>query len=280
MFQSELWLLLWTEGPVHVAGTPGPIEIDAPIARRAGVTPEGVLDPRGEPILPFSSVRGALRDVVTDQVSQLSLFGVAGRPGAGTVCDAEVCLFPVSSEHGFAMVSTPRRLGRLCGLLNLARDEEALERVALPEDVPVRIALRHPLGALSASRAAGLGEALQGALEAVLPTYIGLSRRLAIVTEEEMTFLIDSCTDRRWRVSLDNESHVAVGTKLFSLEALPADILLVSRVLLASPRLFGSNEGTAEDMSTFLKGKFSGTDMTIGGSVTTGMGRCTATILR
>lgn len=275
--------------PLHPGTGQAQGAIDLPIARLAGT---------GIPFLPGSSVKGVLRDAFTGATKESELprelIDVFGPPvkldnpderrsGAVAFGDARLLALPVKSFYGtFAWVSSPL-------LLRLAQRDLRWENLPIPR-------LRPPKDFGAA--AVGPGEVVSAKghifledIECPLvddPTLCAqagawadrlaavcfdddpelFTERFAVVDDETMTFIWESCTQVDARVSIDAERGVVKDGALWYEESLPAESLLlgIAAVIKRHP------DGKPGDWLDYCL-KEARDDLQFGGKATVGRGR-------
>lgn len=314
MYESARALVLYAVEPVHVGAATGAGGVDLPVARdaRGGDQP----GERGDPILTFSALRGAFRDVCPTALRPV-LLGDApdedsneGRRGALTFTDALPLLFPVrSSKGGFAWVTCWRVLAEFAGrgrgtTLDLAPDGQNEGERDKADEVRIApgsaLALRSPSGAsfvviagsrYTATEVAALHTWLHTRLGGVSPGEAALAARIAVVADEVFAWLVESETERRARVRIDGNTGTVAAQALFSVEAVPRDTFFFGSVLALSPGLWRSADAavaaggqsfqTAEHVLDKTASVLTDADVvTIGGEITVGMGRCQARLIQ
>jgi CRISPR-associated protein Cmr4 len=231
--------------PLHPGTGQAQGAIDLPIARLRGT---------GIPFLPGSSIKGVLRDAFTNSESGESeanlLYEVFGPPvelseedkrfsGAVAFGDARLIALPIRSFQGtFAWVTSPL-------LLRLARRD-----LDWPIEIPGATA---PIGrtwigvtetsVLAVDRKVFLEEIdcpvrdqeqrlvtdwADDIAKLVLPEDSEmLTERFAVVDDETMTFLWESCTQIDARIRIDQKRGVVQEGALWYEESLPAETLLL-----------------------------------------------------
>ncbi|MCC6284464.1 MAG: type III-B CRISPR module RAMP protein Cmr4 [Phycisphaerales bacterium] len=215
--------------------------------------------------------------------------------GALIVTDARVLAFPVRSLKGvFAWVTCPLALQRL-------KDDAAITGRALTFDVVAPAAdtafagpeIRIVTGTSTALVVEELsfdvrdqGTALSAAANAIAclasPAMAvppsdrkdAVMKRLAIVTDDDFTYLVEYATEVSARIALDYRTKTVSGGALFYQECLPPEALLYSVLLTDSSRSSrGGTVKTSDDVRKFICNclpKY----LQIGGDETTGKGIC------
>lgn len=265
--------------------------IDLPIARER---------PTGIPLVPGSSIKGALRARDTSEMARV-IFGPpteAASEGAGAVqiADAHLLLLPVRSLAGtFAWVTSPYLLSRF------ARDAKAASLQIPVPGVPRENAcvvlgakLRAQLGqnlskvvledldflpvagpsAELAAIATFLGACLfPGAASDDLAARQSLSDRLCLIPDDAMSYLLETATEVTARVRLDEEKKTVAQGALWYEEALPAESILVGLALAGRARHAGATH-EAEKLLDALERNAAAGLVQLGGKATVGRGLC------
>lgn len=239
-------VLVHALSPLH-AGTGQAVGvIDLPIARER---------PTGIPIVPGSSIKGALRAREEDPTWRTVIYGpetnaASDHSGAVQFSDVHTVLLPVRSLAGtFAWVTSPYLLSRfardardagfeLPAAPSVAKIEECLllerdlvaavadgDRVVL-EDLDFAPKVEDPPGPLSVY-AGLLGKILfPKADPADTEAWRDLSRRLCVVHDDAMSHLLESATEVSARIRLDETKKTVAQGALWYEEALPTETVL------------------------------------------------------
>lgn len=270
--------------PLHPGTGQAQGVIDLPIARLRGT---------GIPYLPGSSIKGVLRDAHTndkaDEAQDPLLQVVFGPPvdlrpdddrfsGAVAFGDARLLALPVRSFYGtFAWVTSPL-------LLRLARRDLGWE-IPIPGasspknkgwigvtktsviDTGGKVFLEEIDCPVNEKEQPSVTDWADRLGKLVLPKDKELFvERLAVVDDETMTFLWESCTQVDARVRIDRERGVVQEGALWYEESLPAETLLLGIAVVikrdAEPRRL---------LDFCLKDERS--DLQFGGKATVGRGR-------
>lgn len=287
--QTQL-LLIQAMTPLH-AGTGQAVgAIDLPIARER---------PTGIPLIPGSSIKGALRARDTSALCE----AIYGPPteraddGAGAVqfADAHLILLPVRSLAGtFAWVTSPYLLSRF------ARDAREAG-YSLPE--PPAVSQHESCRVLSERLHAALGQNTRVVLEdldftplsgqdpalsafasaigkGLFPTETpadiaargALTERLCLVHDDTMAHLLESATEVMARIRLDSEKKTVERGGLWYEEALPAESVLVG-LAVASPVRRGGKDYQVAELLDGIRNNTQGL-VQLGGKATIGRGLC------
>lgn len=261
--------------------------IDLPIAREAAT---------GIPYLPGSSLKGVLRDRCPD-ASRDAVFGpeagsitdANARAGAVIFSDQRLLLFPTRSLAGtMAWVTSPfilQRFRRDCVRLGVGDPPEAPQsleddaalvttdsvlvvaggrRMVVLEDIDLTVQVDADQNGIVAAWAGWLGPRL-------FPTepdwQAALSRRLCIVPDDILSFLLDTATEVIARNTLTDDK---TSGNLWYEEALPAESILAGLVLAQQVGAGGlSPADVLATITTLAK-----TPVQLGGHATIGRGIC------
>lgn len=276
--------------PLHAGTGQGVGVIDLPIAREKATH---------LPLLPGSSLKGALRARATDEKEQRHLFGpdtknASDHAGAVQFSDQRLLLFPVRSYAGtFAWATCTWVLRRF------ARDA-ALAGMSLPE-LPAAPAPEKAWYAQSTLLKAqgnkvvledfdfeGAGEAKLDALadalaKAVRPGDAGfaedLKRRLIVLPDSSFDHLVEHATEVVTRIKLQDDVKTVEPGGLWYEENLPAESILYGLVLGESVRQRkGDEQGEKPTAAEALErlGALVGRCQVVqlGGKATVGRGVC------
>lgn len=283
-------VLIHALSPLH-AGTGQAVgAIDLPIARER---------PTGIPLVPGSSIKGALRARSEKGGHRtVAAFGpetanASDHAGAIQVGDAHLVLLPVRSLAGtFAWVTSPYLLHRFSrdareagfDLPRAPAPGTALEclllgsrilaqgRVVL-EDLELKVspnAQEPVLTAYARVLARAFGEASEE-----LQT---LRDRLCVVHDDVMSFLLDTATEVTARVRLDEDKKTVAKGALWYEEALPTESVLCG-VLLASTVSRKGQTYTADELADFVS-QLPGTALQLGGKANVGRGTCRVSLVQ
>ncbi len=147
---------------------------------------------------------------------------------------------------------------------------------------------------------------LAGKLEGSIPV-TRLARRTAVVPNDDFASIVAEETERRDRVRINNEQGIVAEGALFSLELVPRDTVFFGSILATSPGLWpraivagdeeepsrgdapaslATSSGARDDLATTASALertavrlHAATQLTIGGEITVGMGRCQARLI-
>jgi CRISPR-associated protein Cmr4 len=288
-------VLVHALSPLH-AGTGQSVgAIDLPIARER---------PTGIPLVPGSSIKGALRARSADTDLRTAVFGPettnsSEHAGAVQFSDAHLVALPVRSVAGtFAWTTSPyllRRFARdareagvelpappvpakledcivLATALTLTSGER--RRVVL-EDLDFAVAVEsgetHPLAVI----AARVGEALFPSGTPDADSWRTVFReRLCLVHDDVMSHLLETATEVDARIRLSEETKTVAKGALWYEESLPAESLLAG-IAAAAPLRPGNGrpERTAAALLDHVASLTTGL-VQLGGKANTGRGSC------
>lgn len=266
--------------PLHAGIGQAAGDIDLPIARERATR---------LPYLPGSSLKGALRARSDETVVQ-KLFGpntanASDHAGSVQFSDARLLFFPVRSLYGiFAYVTSPFLIRRF---LRDAKDA-ATAQVTLPiEDEPgpgeclvsSSSVLRHQSGPvwledlrLQAARpiSADRFDSVARAIE--IPD---LAKRVCIVSDDALSFFVETATEVTARIRLDSERLTVEQGGLWYEEALPAESVLTGLVQTRSLRKGEQDIISAKTAFDKLRVLIDGQKVVqLGGKATVGRGVC------
>ena len=273
--------------PLHAGTGQGVGVIDLPVAREKATN---------IPFLPGSTLKGVFRDACAEPVLCTNIFGpdtgnAELHAGAANFTDARLLLLPVRSLRGvFAWVTSPLLLRRL------VRDAKEMPGLGLPAQVPevgdeaccvaeqgcgltieldgTRVILEDlPLTVIASREVTQWAEWLGGKVFAGSPEWQKeLVARLCVVSDDVLSFLLETGTEITARISLDDDKKTVKPGALWYEESLPAETVLVG-LLLAAPvkatpaQVFSTVETLARKPLQF------------GGKASVGRGLCRVTLV-
>ena len=284
-------VLIHALSPLH-AGTGQSVgAIDLPIARER---------PTGIPLVPGSSIKGALRARSADPALRTAVFGPettasSEHAGAMQFSDAHLIALPVRSVAGtFAWTTSPYLLRRFardareagldlppppspaalseCIVLGTALTLGAGRRVVL-EDLD--FAAGDDVAGALGSYAGALGKALfpDGSPDAA-GWRESFRERLCLVHDDVMAHLLETGTEVNARIRLSEETKTVAKGALWYEEALPAESVLAGLAVAAPlPAVNGRRERSAEDLLAHVAGLTAGL-VQLGGKSNVGRGSC------
>jgi len=281
--------LIHAMSPLH-AGTGQSVgAIDLPIARER---------PTGVPLLPGSSIKGALRARGTDAQMTRDVFGPetdksSEHAGSVQFSDALLLLLPVRSVRGtFAWVTSPYLIRRFAR----GAREAGVDLTTLP-DSPKRIEECSVLGDALTIAGKVVFEDLDftaGPADAALRTFAtrfgellfpegsadhaewrqSLLDRICLVHDDIMSILLDTATEVSAHIRLNPETKTVQDGALWYQESLPAESVLAGITVAANVKAGnGRSERTAGALLDHVAG-LAANLVQLGGKATVGQGTC------
>lgn len=268
--------------PLH-AGTGHAVgAIDLPIARER---------PTGIPLLPGSSLKGALR-ARSEGEHKHALFGpettnASDHAGAVQFADAQLLLLPVRSLWGtFAWVSSPYLLQRF--LRDLRETEIQLAAPAAPGLDACRVPTTTTLTGGASSKVVLEDLDLEASKDRTLDTlasrldgWLGragapqVGTRLCIVHDDVMSTLMETATEVCARIRLQEDTKTVATGALWYEEALPTESVLFGLVVASgTPARDHHRAYSGADLLEHLRTDFDGKLLQLGGKATIGRGMC------
>ncbi|HEX7185400.1 MAG TPA: type III-B CRISPR module RAMP protein Cmr4 [Thermoanaerobaculia bacterium] len=286
--------LIHAMSPLH-AGTGQSVgAIDLPIARER---------PTGIPLLPGSSIKGALRARSQDAQMTRDVFGPetdksSEHAGSVQFSDAQLLLLPVRSVRGtFAWVTSSfliRRFARgareaRVGLAKLPQSPTSMkhcrvlgETLSIPagedrkvifEDLDFLVETGHEDDLKTFT--GRLGEVLfpEGAADAQ-EWRKSLADRICLIHDDIMSLLLDTAMEVNAHVRLNNDTKTVERGALWYQESLPAESVLAGIVVAADVNAAnGRSERKAADLLDHVS-SLTRTLVQLGGKSTVGQGSC------
>jgi CRISPR-associated protein Cmr4 len=286
--------LIHAMSPLH-AGTGQSVgAIDLPIARER---------PTGVPLLPGSSIKGALRARSADEQWTRDVFGPpteksSDHAGSVQFSDAHLLLLPVRSVRGtFAWVTSPyliRRfargarearidLPRLPGSPSNMKNCSVLgELLTIPSGESRKVVFEDLDFTVESSSdealrtfAGKLGELLfpDGSAHAA-EWRQSLKDRICLVHDDIMSFLLDTATEINAHIRLSPDTKTVQGGALWYQESLPAESILSGITVAADVK---AANGRSERSATALLDHVASLTTSLvqlGGKATVGQGTC------
>lgn len=282
--------LIHAMSPLH-AGTGQSVgAIDLPIARER---------PTGIPLIPGSSIKGALRarsgkdDPLTKDVFGPETTASSEHAGSVQFSDAHLLLLPVRSIRGtFAWVTSPYLIRKFvrgareagfkldqlpgnpkmeacCVLGDTLKISKGGKVVFEDLDFEPEATQEDALKAF----AKALGEALfpEGSADAD-EWRASLTARICLVHDDIMSLLLDTATEVSAHIRLNNETKTVAGGALWYQESLPAESVLAGLAVASDvPKSRSGREADdlIEHVTTLTKGL-----VQLGGKATVGQGTC------
>lgn len=287
--------LIHAMSPLH-AGTGQSVgAIDLPIARER---------PTGVPLIPGSSIKGALRARSTGRDPQKTrdVFGpdtvdASAHSGSVQFSDAHLLLLPVRSVRGtFAWVTSPYLIRKLA---RVAR-EAGFDLASLPEP-PAANACCVLGNTLTIEVGTGrkvvfedldfivdtAQEARLRAFAVVLGSILfpessadwfdwrtSLIERICLIHDDMMSFLLDTATEVNAHVRLDNDTKTVAKGALWYQESLPAETVLAGIAVAAEVKAVnGRTAQNGKDLLDYVTSLTNGL-VQLGGKATVGQGSC------
>lgn len=279
----------YTRTPLHVGSGATVGAVDLPIIRER-IT--------NHPVIPGSGLKGVLLQAARDKWGQARsaslpeeaklLFGTAeedvtettektsGHAGCIQIQEGKLLVFPVRSlAGGFAWLTCPSVLHRF----NRDTGRELPVPILAPDHIMAGIELKAGnhvvLEEYALTPDADSVETLAKELSPICQDPLWrdlLSKRLAVVHDENFQHFVTTCTEVVTRVAIDPATRTVVGKALFNQENVPCETLFYS-VLSVLP---GARKGSAHDAAAKLAELLpdSGRLLQIGGDETTGHGQC------
>ncbi|MEA4883823.1 MAG: type III-B CRISPR module RAMP protein Cmr4 [Clostridia bacterium] len=269
--------------PLHAGTGQGVGVMDLPVAREKAT---------GLPYLPGSSLKGVLRDACEDKEMRTAVFGPdpasdVAHAGSAAFSDLRLLLLPVRSVLGtFAWVTSPYVLRRFL------RDADSAGVTDVPSEVP-DVVEGHCFVSDAGSVIAEASKVLLEDLNLVSETsgnarrwaeWMGrqvfpddsvwqtmLVQRLCIVSDDVLSFLLDTATEVFSRIRLQEDTKTVAKGGLWYEEALPAETVL-SGIVAASPV-----KAAPEQVFATL-GRLVQKPLQLGGKATVGRGLCRVTL--
>lgn len=286
-------MLVHALSPLH-AGTGQSVgAIDLPIARER---------PTGIPLIPGSSIKGALRARSRDEQWTRDVFGPetaqsSEHSGSVQFSDTHLLLLPVRSLRGtFAWVTSPHlirkfaRGAREAGLdLALLPTSPAMKECCAIGDtltVPgangprvvfedLDFEVKNDQEAVLKAFAVDLGKILfpEGSPDA--PAWrTSLADRICLIHDDMMSFLLETAMEVQAHIRLDNDTKTVERGGLWYQESLPAESVLSGLVVAADVKAANKrSERTAKALLDHVASLTNGL-LQLGGKATTGQGSC------
>lgn len=245
--------------------------IDMPIAREKTTN---------VPIIPGSTMKGVLRSMASPKLA--ARFGDVDRAGMVQFSDVFTFLLPVRSLAGvYALVTSPYLIRRFLRDIALAGKQAPISDSEL-QSLKVDSAYVHVKTASAvklsdqrvvfddldlrvAPNTAAIVTKLADAIQYFAPQ-VSASNHLCVVSDDTMSFLLETATEIRGRNRLDDNKVVADG-QLWYEEMLPAESLLCGIVNIVAA---GDQQASIFNELADLSSK----PIVFGGKVTTGHGYC------
>lgn len=271
--------LLHALSALHVGTGQSVGTVDLPIARAKA---------SNLPLVPGSAIKGVLRDELKiDTKDHKALFGpestkadVETHAGAIAVGDANLLILPIRSFAGTVAFATCPFI-----LKHYARDMAIKDKIPVPAAETANVCTQTELKLankvaledldLTANNNADTQAWATKIATALYPTDTAwqaeFTKRFIILPDNIFSFLADTATEIRMRISIDRSTRIVKEGALWSEENLPAESVLWGVMGISQSR-DKNHVKSAEDLSKLLpKGEHS---LQIGGKHTVGRGLC------
>lgn len=267
-------MTLFTRTPLHVGAGNSVGAVDSPVMRERHT---------GFPIIPGSSIKGVIRDHLSDLASNVidEIFGVGGDSGsftAGYIAfgEARLLAFPVRSAKGaFAMATSPLALQRFArdAKIDLKIPELIGEMEALATEsitITKGSGQKHVVLEEYAFKVTGdFPQAWADKLSSLLSDAVlmAANTRFVLLSDTDLSYFVQNTCQVDQHVRIDDKTGTAKEGGLFNVEAVPSETLFYAP--LAETRTLSTASKTA------LNGLSSEQLIQFGGNSTTGLGFCT-----
>ena len=271
--------LLHALSALHVGTGQSVGTVDLPIARAKS---------SNLPLVPGSAIKGVLRDEITlNDADKKTLFGpestkadVETHAGAIAVGDANLLILPIRSFAGTVAFATCPFI-----LKHYARDMALKETIPVPATDTANIGTTSDLKIgnkialedldITANNNADTQKWASKIATALYPTdsswQAEFTKRFVILPDNIFSFLADTATEVRMRISIDRNTRIVKEGALWSEENLPAESVLWGVIGVSKSR-DKTNDKKAEELSKLLP--TGETHLQIGGKHTVGRGLC------
>ncbi|MCW5933531.1 MAG: type III-B CRISPR module RAMP protein Cmr4 [Fimbriimonadia bacterium] len=265
--------------PVHSGTGQAVAVIDLPIAREKAT---------GYPVIPATSLKGVLRDLLKNGNNQSwvdNAFGTVEEAGAFSFTDQRILCLPVRSYYGtFAYATCPLVLNRFKRDLAVFGDSSASlevpnlvdDNTAMKISVTPNSVLKHgdkvyleDLDLSANGDCSGIAQTLAAKLFSDESEKTNFQQRFALVSDATFGFLCETATEIAARISIETDTKVVKQGGLWYEEAVPAESIFHGFVMIAD---HCNREGVSLDNLN------SGTLIQIGGNATVGRGLCRVVI--
>ena len=250
--------------PLHIGIGQGEGVVDLPIYRAAATN---------LPIVPGSSIRGAMREAVTYKEEMGSIHrvsddifgperienGQGGYAGALSMGDANILAMPFRSFKGvFVWASCPFILNRY------RRDLDTLDQKNLPPHLNNQRTARIPNTSYNEINNKVIVEELDILAEKCTEADLwsdficsvvfgetdkaSFANRFVILSDDDFCFLSETATEKRTRIKIDNRTGIVKNGALWIEENLPAESVLWCLMAMGPSRKIKSTTPTASDL--------------------------------
>lgn len=281
-------LFLHALSPLHAGTGQGVGVIDLPIAREKAT---------GIPFVPGSTVKGVLRDACPDD-KRVAIFGpdtgnAELHAGAAQFTDQRLLLLPVRSLAGtFAWITSPLLIQRFLRDVENVPSLKPAKAPSSPTNDNACVVADGDVCKLLVSQSDGDRIVLEDL--ALVPkkqpdltqwaSWLGcqlfsgdgywqsaLNERLCVVSDNVLSFLLNTGTEITARISLDDEKKTVKQGQLWYEEALPAESVLAGLALAIPVKASGADANTVFKVISRLAHDQT---MQFGGNATVGRGLC------
>lgn len=275
-------LFLHALSPLHAGTGKGVGAIDLPIAREKATN---------LPIVPGSTIKGVLRANCEDETLKIKIFGpetnAAGdHAGSAQFSDLRLLFLPVRSLSGtFAWVTSPlvlRRFARDCKMAQTLTfgkppkltDENTCLLASDPSSLTMTIDGQENQVVLEDLRLTGtfapnlknLIDGLCVHLFSDIQWQETFSRRVCVVHDDVLAFLLETATEITARIQLEQERKTVKDSALWYEEALPAESILAGLMTVQEVK------ATADEVERGIRAIPN--PIQVGGNSTVGRGLC------
>jgi len=254
MFKESGLITYYALTPVHVGAGSSVSYIDLPVQRERHTS---------FPIMAGSGLKGVFRALAEREleIGKVNIIFGPENGSEGSSCvaftDAKILLYPVRSvKNTFAWITCPFVLKRFKEDLESASGKT--NNFSIPEvsDDKIIVASNSPLIINNNPKKVGLEEFvfdvdntqidnnLINAIKGYIPdteTTQSLSERLAIVSDNVFTDLVNYAVEVRTRIKIDQTTGTASGGALFTVEMVPSESIFYSLVFADDPKNSNSN---------------------------------------
>jgi len=254
MFKQSGLITYYALTPIHVGAGSSVSYIDLPVQRERHTS---------FPIMAGSGLKGVFRALAEREleIGKVNIIFGPENGSEGSSCvaftDAKILLYPVRSvKNTFAWITCPFVLKRFKEDLESASGKT--NNFSIPEvsDDKIIVASNSPLIINNNPKKVGLEEFvfdvdntqidnnLINAIKGYIPdteTTQSLSERLAIVSDNVFTDLVNYAVEVRTRIKIDQTTGTASGGALFTVEMVPSESIFYSLVFADDPKNSNSN---------------------------------------
>lgn len=275
-------LFLYALSPLHAGTGQGVGSIDLPIAREKATN---------LPIVPGSTLKGVLRANCEDDGSKICerVFGpdtknASEHAGSAQFSDLRLLFLPVRSLAGtFAWVTSPlilRRFARDCQMANTllfgepSRVTDENSCLLAAEDSTLTMKIDNQVVLEDLRLTGNFNEALQNLVNG-LSVYLFkdnqwqdlFKRRVCVVHDDVLSFLLDTATEITARIQLEGDKKTVKEGALWYEEALPAESILAGLMTVQEVK------ANADEVRKVIE-EIVANPLQVGGNSTVGRGLC------